>query len=91
MKMKPEHYAVLEKEINATLDRHGRQALIREYEHGQFARADKVKDLQMRFCFDLAYGAGLTRFICDTLFQYLDSSHVYTALKRICPTVERKY
>lgn len=64
---------------------------VKRYETGDFARADKVKDLQKRFCFDVMYCSGLTPFIADTLYTYMDDTHVYTALKCVCPKVTRKY
>jgi len=89
MRISPGDYAYLERKINETLAKYPN--LVDEYERGKFARSYKVKDLQRRFCFDLTYGAGLSQFIVGTLYTYLNDDHVYTALKRICPTVERKY
>ena len=91
MKIKPEHYEMLESEINAVFERYPARRLIEEYETGQFARSEKTKDLQKRFCYDLLYGAGLSSFVCSTLYKYLDDSHVYTALRSICPTVTKRY
>lgn len=89
MKIKTEHYNHIEKEINAVLVKYPN--LINEYEAGQFPRADKVKDLQVRFNNDLLFGAGLSQFVRDELYTYLDDRHISTAIKRICPTIERKY
>ncbi len=89
MKIIPKDYAYLERKINEILAKYPN--LVDDYEHGRFARSDKVKDLQRRFCFDLTYGAGLTQFIVGTLYTYLNDDHLYTALRRICPTLERKY
>lgn len=27
-------------------------------------------------------------FVCDTLYQYLHDTHIYTAMRRIIPTIE---
>jgi hypothetical protein len=89
MKIKDEHYKYMKHEIDATLDKY--PDLVSEYESGNFPRADKVKDLQKRFCFDVMYGAGLTKWVCDNLYGYMHDSHIYTALKSICPKVTRNY
>ena len=92
MKIKQEHFDKLKREIESTLEKHnGSGELVADYEKGNFARANKVKDLQKRFCFDVLYGAGLARWASDNLSAYMDDSHIYTALKRICPVVTRRF
>ena len=91
MKIKQDHLDYMSNEMNKQIGKYGWGKLIAEYESGQFPRSDKVKDLQKRFCFDMSFGAGLTQFVCKELYSYLDDSHVYTALKAICPKVTRKY
>ena len=89
MKIRQEHLNTLKINIDELLAKY--PSLVDEYEQGQFPRADKVKDLQKRFCFDLLYGAGLNSWVCDELYPYLNDSHLYTALKAVCPTVTKKY
>lgn len=89
MKIQPQHFDILKTEINLVLKRY--PGIVEEYETGNFPRADKTKDLQKRFCFDLFYGAGLCSFACNTLYDYLNDDHIYTALKAICPTVIKRY
>jgi hypothetical protein len=36
-----------------------------------------------RYRWDLTYLANSTRFICDVLYEYMDDSHVDTALRKI--------
>lgn len=92
MKIKPEHSEHIRSEINIVLEKYNvDNKLVDEYETGQFARSDRVKDLQKRFCFDLAFGAGLNKFFCDELYPYMDDNHIYTALKKVCPKVKRRY
>lgn len=91
MKIKVEHLEHIKKEIAAVLDKYGKQTLIAQYETGKFSRSEKVKDLQKRFCFDLAYAAGLNDFTCKTLYSYLDDTHLYTAYKSVCPKVVKRY
>jgi len=38
-----------------------------------------------RYRFDLLYRCGLTLWVCDTLYKYVDDTHIATALKRIVP------
>lgn len=91
MKMLKEHYAVLDVEIRKVLAKYNMQSIVREYEHGHFSRSDKVKDLQKRFCFDLFFAAGLSKFASDNLYTYLDDINIFTALKAICPNVTKRY
>lgn len=91
MKIKPEHLQYMKAEIDATLAIYGADALVTAYSNGEFHNADKVKDLQKRFCFDLLYCAGLVSWVCDNVYSYADDDHLFTALKAICPKVERLY
>ena len=87
MKIRPEHLDHMKTAIDAVLV--ARPNLVAEYQAGNFPRADKCKNVQVRFCFDLSYMAGLSRFTCDTLYEYLNDTHIYTALKHICPKVSK--
>jgi len=89
MKIKQEHFEHLKNEIESVLEKY--PGLVQEYETGNFPRSETVKDLQQRFCFDLVYGAGLNRWISENLYPYMSDDHLFTALKRITPTVARKY
>ena len=92
MKIKNEHYAIIESAINELLCVHNSKGeLVACYESGDFHKSEAVTDLQKRFCFDVLYGVGLNSFICQEIYPYLDDSHLYTALKSICPTVTKKY
>ena len=90
MKMKPEHFEHIKSEISEVLLKYNTDnKLVEEYRQGLYPRADKTKDVQRRFCFDLLHGAGLSSFVCGNLYQYLNDDHIYTALKAICPAIER--
>jgi len=89
MKIKDEHFAYLKTEIDAVLAKYPNMA--DEYENGRFHNAHKTKDLQTRFCFDILFGAGISKWVCDTLYPYMTDEHLLTALKRICPKVTRKF
>ena len=88
MKIKPDHYALLEFSLNKFMGEH--PYIVEQYETGDFIRSDRVNDLQMRFCFDMLWLCNLT-WLRPELSTYLEDSHVYTALKRILPKVERRY
>jgi len=91
MKIKQEDYQKLENIINATAESCGGMENIKSlYEQGQFPRADKVKDLQKRFVWDVLFASKQYDFI-NELYTYMNDSHIETALKKICPKVERKY
>jgi hypothetical protein len=83
MRIQPQHLEFMRKAVNGVFERHPN--LVRDYETGNFPRADKVKDLQKRFCFDVMHGAGLSGFVSKELYKYVNDDHIYTALKAICP------
>jgi hypothetical protein len=89
MKIKPEHFEHMRREIQRVVTAYPN--VVEAYEAGNFPRADRVKDLQKRFCFDLLYAASLLPFIVEHVYPYANDEHIYTALLRICPTVNRKY
>ena len=91
MKIKQKHFDHIQTAINNLLAEKRLANIVYEYEHGIFVNSKRVYDLQMRFCFDLFHMAGLTRYACDTLYSYMNDDHIYTALKKICPVVVRKY
>ncbi len=80
MKMKPEHYATLEKAIKEVLPS---RPTLEQY---------KAKGLtEMRYRWDALHYATIdgkrsTVFICDTLYKYLNDNHIDTALKAIMGT-----
>jgi len=89
MKIKQEHFNHLKAEIEAVLFKYNQDnKLVEEYQRGDYSRAESTQDVQRRFCFDVMYGAGLNKFVCDSLYPYLNDDHIYTALKAICPKVE---
>lgn len=89
MKIKTEHLEHIRKKIEIVLQKNPKR--IEDYEHGRFDLSDRVKDLQERFNFDLLYAAGLNAWVVQTIYDYADDNHLATALKKICPRVERKY
>ena len=91
MKMKIEHYNYIKGEILALLAIHNPDnELAIAYEKGEFHNFEKTKDLQLRFCYDLFWAAGLSKYCSDNL-RYLNDNHIYTALKKICPIVTRQF
>jgi len=89
MKIKQQHFDHLKVEIETVLFKYNQDnKLVEEYQRGDYPRAESTQDVQRRFCFDVMYGAGLNKFVCDSLYPYLDDDHIYTALKAICPKVE---
>jgi len=90
MKITLGHFDALQKAINDMMELYGVDKIISEYEQGNFARADKVKDLQKRFCFDMLYASNVSELV-DDIYDYANDDHIYTALKRICPKVIRNY
>lgn len=92
MKITKEHFNHLQASINEILAKYNDNGqLVAEYEQGLFPRSEKTTSLQRRFCFDLLFGAGLNKFVCDELYPYLNDDHIYTALKAIAPKITRKF
>jgi hypothetical protein len=84
MKIQPDHLAAL-KALIAPIDTAERRAQYIE---------QRLSDKRYRW--DLTYAAGhasspqsATRFICDTLYSYLNDTHIDTALKSIVSPLAR--
>ena len=90
MKITKEHFNYLKEKIDNYIM--ANPDIIEVYETGKFIRSDRVKDIQIRFCFDmLSKVPGLIQWVCDNIYTYADDSHIETALKKICPKIERRY
>ena len=93
MKFTVEHLSILKAGIDRVLINNPNAPEL--YEAGHFARSEKVKDLQKRFCFALFYashikigdGIGTQG---DIIGNYTDI-HLYTALKQVCPKITKQY
>ena len=79
MKIKPEHLAHLQAAITP-LDTAERR---HHYLEGRFPNADKVRELNKRYRWDLMHSAGLTDWLCKTVYQYAHDDHVDSALRSI--------
>jgi hypothetical protein len=89
MKITTEHYNHIKQEIDKLLA--ANPEAVARYERGEFSRSEKTKDLQRRFCFDVMRAAGLNKWICDNIYPYANDDHIYTALRKACPVVTRKF
>ena len=82
MKMQPAHYAHILNAI-AAIPRDKAAA------HKEALKSDpRVKDLDMRYRWDLSYAAKLNGYICDNCYSYLNDTHIDTALKSIVRELE---
>lgn len=89
LKIKPEDLQKLKSAI-APLDTSHRREL---YRSGRFPRAEAVRDLNMRYRWDLLNASGLK--IGDgvgipgdlNLYQYLNDAHIDSALRSIVPAL----
>lgn len=89
MKIKPEHLQALRDAI-IPIDTHERR---QKYLDNQFSYADRCKDRELRFRWDLLKDAGIK--IGDgkgmsglPLYSYLNDVHINTALKSFIPPLE---
>lgn len=87
MKILPEHLNILTNLIKP-LDTPERRE---RYKQGDFPRADRVKDLNKRYRWDLYWDATVGdthRSLRDALWDYMDDTHHDTALRNIVPKLE---
>lgn len=87
MKIVPEHLEHMRREIARVATPEN----ILAYESGNFPRASACSDLQTRFNFDLLVAAGLTPWICKNVYPYANDDHLASALRSICPKINRKF
>jgi len=71
MKMLQDHYDHLAREIAPVAGKH----IWEEYYKGKFS--------PKRYRWDMMRNAGLIPFVIDTLYPYLEDSHIDTALRKI--------
>lgn len=80
MKMKQEHFEYLRERIAPLDTPSNRQA----YREGRFSKADRTKDKDKRYRWDLLWATGQVGWMCGNL-DYLNDDHIDTALRRIVP------
>ena len=88
MKMTQEHFNQLKQCIDNVLIDH--PTVASEYSKGNFPRSDKVKDINVRFRWDLYHFSGAHK-ACGNLYSYLNDDHIDTALRNIVPTIAKEY
>jgi len=98
MKMPNDDFTLLKEQLDKYAEsRGGWQVLVKKYETGDFSSANTVKDLQKRFCFDMLYKVTyeycpvVQRCISRLYDVGLTDDNIYSALRRICPIVTKKY
>ena len=74
MKITLEHYNQLAASLQPAIDDNPIQA------YREAGLSEK------RYRWDMTYKAGLSKWICDNLYPYLDDSHIDTALRSITNT-----
>lgn len=79
MKIKQEHF----NQIKSAIEPLDTEAVRSNYRAGNFPRSDKVKDLNMRYRWDLFWAAGCSSFLNDMYDDGLKDSHIDTALRKI--------
>lgn len=95
MKIKQEHFNELKIKLDTLFQNLKNKKMytriIETYEKGEFFNASKVKDLQKRFCWDCLYALPDSMYLINEIYKYANDDHIFTALKKICPKVEKKY
>lgn len=88
MKIRPEHYEHMKAVIGAYLGRaaDARDAdvatLLSKYRQ-RIIDEGKSRDVDKRVRWDVCYASGLSGWISDNLYGYMDDTHIDTALRRI--------
>lgn len=85
LKISDDHFNRLQVAVNRVLENN--PDIVERYQRGDFPRAQAVKVLQKRFCFDVLYAAN-TYDLVREIYEYADDDHIYSALKAILPKVE---
>lgn len=93
MKIKKEHLDRIKQLCDTVIEKAGGIEKVKTmYETGSFPRSDRVKDLNMRFRFDVFYAAmQLDSGFTNELYEYLTDDHIHTAMKRTVPNLEKRY
>ena len=76
MKMKKEDYQYLKSRLEHLIEK------IQSHREWIIAEG-KAKDVEMRLRWDLLHAAKIDDFIIDTLYPYLNDTHIDTALRKI--------
>ena len=83
MKMKEEHYSYIKKEVTNNFSKEWVNQysldILKEYNE-KFKTKEQVNQ---RVRMDLLYMAGLTNWICATLYPYLTDKHINTAMYKL--------
>jgi hypothetical protein len=84
-KIKPEHFAQLRAGILALVNDKPEAVRL----HHEAIKADvRVKDVALRFRWDLLNAAKLTELLCREIYGYANDAHVDTALRAIMREVQ---
>ena len=83
MKIKPEHYEHIKKEIQLHIPNDAWNTHRRTLIEAQNNKTQTIKNLEVRLIFDCYNACGLTRYACDVLYDYLNDDHIQTALLKI--------
>lgn len=82
MKIKPEHYAYMEQAL-------ANPKPCEKYAHQPLPELENYLAAGMtarRYRWDLSYWTGLSKWICENVYQYANDDHVDTALRKITGT-----
>lgn len=89
LKITQYHFDVLHDAIHDLLAE--RPDIINLYETGQFRNSNKVKDINKRFRWDMLQCSIGSGWVSSNLYGYMNDTHIDNALKKIVPTIEKKY
>mgnify|MGYP003637637815 CR=1 FL=1 len=81
LKMKEQHLTTIQHGIARLLA--GAPLLIEDYENGKFSNAGRTKNLNKRFRWDCLHSVMSSKDVCNTLYPYLDDTHIDSALRHV--------
>lgn len=94
MKIQAAHFNRLKEGYQKAMA-YGEQGVIESYETGRFSNSERAKgteSLQARFIWDIFWCiTGHDKTLLNELYTYLEDQHIFTAMKRIVPSITMRY
>jgi hypothetical protein len=84
MKITKEHYEKLEMAIK---NKHNDTLANHTHNYSQYLRFGHTNK---RIAWDLVHASGMTPFVCDTLYKYLNDTHIETAIVDIWKKISNR-
>jgi len=86
VKIKIEHYEVLESMVKALIERINIEALRDQYENGNYFNSSKCDDVNKRLRWDIFWALPIEKREkwINEIYDYCNDDHIDTAMRKIC-------